>query len=173
MDKKILISVVVILSGLYGLRVFIAKMNTPEDTNTPPSTAVTQANPASIFCTENGGTIQIKNTPEGQLGECLFPGGAICEEWSLLQGDCIVVGVNNTGDYFDGKNAVRVVYRIKTRTAILDAPSLGYENILLAQAISASGARYLSTDGTIEFWEHQSEGRLSVNGKEIFLGKLQ
>jgi len=42
---------------------------------------------------------------------------------------------------------------------------------VLSQAVSASGARYVS--GSDEWWEHQGEAMYSVNGKQMFLGKLK
>jgi hypothetical protein len=150
----------------------------PVDVNTParegaPSAPVAIANPASTFCVENGGTIAITGGEEGQIGTCSFPGGTSCEEWALFRGECNVVGVSNTGVYSDGTNEVRVVYRMKTRTAVLFAETLVYDGLDLAQAMSGSGTRYLSLDGTVEFWEHQGEGTLSVDGKELFRGNVK
>ena len=68
---------------------------------------------------------------------------------------------------------MRVVYRIKARTAVLFAPDFGYAGIDLVQVMSASGARYLSSDSIVEFWEHQGEGKLSIRGTQVFLGKIE
>lgn len=42
---------------------------------------------------------------------------------------------------------------------------------VLSQAMSASGARYVS--GPFEWWEHHGEATYSVSGKQTFLGKLR
>jgi hypothetical protein len=42
---------------------------------------------------------------------------------------------------------------------------------VLSQAVSASGARYVS--GSLEWWEHQGEATYSVDGKPMFRGKLR
>jgi len=42
---------------------------------------------------------------------------------------------------------------------------------VLSQAVSASGARYVS--GSYEWWEHQGEATYSVNGRQMFVGKLK
>ena len=42
---------------------------------------------------------------------------------------------------------------------------------VLSQAVSGSGARYVS--GPYEWWEHQGQARYSVDEKQIFLGKLR
>lgn len=174
MKKNIAISIVALLVLLVGILMY-GPSTTPKEPmmNEVVPSPVTLANPASTFCAENGGTLQMKDTPAGQQGECIFPNGGTCEEWALFRGECNVEGVSNTGLYSDGKTEVKLVYRIKTRSAILMAPTLGYENLELGEAIGASGARYLSGDGKVEFWEHQGEGRLSVDGKEVFLGKVK
>lgn len=46
------------------------------------------ANPASVFCEENGGTLEIRDTAEGQVGFCLFEDGSECEEWAFYRGEC-------------------------------------------------------------------------------------
>jgi len=46
-------------------------------------------NPASIYCEENGGTLEIREDDTGgQVGYCVFPDGSECEEWSFFRGDC-------------------------------------------------------------------------------------
>lgn len=46
------------------------------------------ANPASVYCEENGGTLEIRDEAEGQVGYCVFPDGTECEEWAYYRGDC-------------------------------------------------------------------------------------
>lgn len=38
----------------------------------------------------------------------------------------------------------------------------------LNRAMSGSGARYLSTDGTVEYWEHQNKASVKIGDKTIF-----
>lgn len=45
-------------------------------------------NPASVFCTQSGGTLEIAQTPQGEQGICRFPNGSSCEEWALYRGEC-------------------------------------------------------------------------------------
>jgi len=48
-----------------------------------------QPNPASVYCEENGGTLEIRSDEfGGQAGYCLFPDGSECEEWAFFQGEC-------------------------------------------------------------------------------------
>ena len=49
----------------------------------------TIANPASVFCTQNGGTLNIVTGTDGsQSGLCTFPNGSQCEEWTYYRGEC-------------------------------------------------------------------------------------
>lgn len=42
------------------------------------------ANPASVYCEDQGGTLEIVDTPEGQVGMCHFA-DQTCEEWALFR----------------------------------------------------------------------------------------
>ena len=41
-------------------------------------------NPASVYCEDEGGEIQMVATPEGSAGYCRLPDGRICEEWDYF-----------------------------------------------------------------------------------------
>jgi putative hemolysin len=46
------------------------------------------ANPASKFCIDNGGQLDIRTSEDGsQIGYCILAGEE-CEEWSLYRGEC-------------------------------------------------------------------------------------
>ena len=50
---------------------------------------VGMANPASVFCKEKGGSLEIKTDENGgQFGICHLPDGTTCEEWALFRGEC-------------------------------------------------------------------------------------
>jgi putative hemolysin len=48
------------------------------------------ANPASVFCEEHGGQVEIRDADGGQVGFCVFPDGRECEEWAFFHGECVV-----------------------------------------------------------------------------------
>ena len=51
--------------------------------------AAGMANPASVFCEEQGGTVDIRTEDDGgQIGICVFPDGSECEEWAFLRTEC-------------------------------------------------------------------------------------
>lgn len=43
------------------------------------------ANPASVYCQEQGGKIEIIETAEGQAGQCVFNDGRKCDEWEFFR----------------------------------------------------------------------------------------
>lgn len=47
------------------------------------------ANPASVHCVEEGGTLEIREGDDGgQIGVCVFDDGSECEEWAFYRGEC-------------------------------------------------------------------------------------
>lgn len=52
------------------------------------SNEVKLANPASVFCGENGGKTSIRIENYGDVGFCLFNDGTECEEWAYFRGEC-------------------------------------------------------------------------------------
>ena len=47
------------------------------------------ANPASVFCEEQGGNVDIREDETGgQYGVCMFEDGSECEEWKFFRGEC-------------------------------------------------------------------------------------
>ncbi|HRX05169.1 MAG TPA: DUF333 domain-containing protein, partial [Anaerolineae bacterium] len=56
---------------------------------TPTTTAPGLANPASIYCGEQGGTLEIRSDAAGnQSGVCVFADGSECDEWAFFRGEC-------------------------------------------------------------------------------------
>lgn len=43
------------------------------------------ANPASAYCVELGGKLEIRDGPNGQAGYCHLPDGRVVEEWELFR----------------------------------------------------------------------------------------
>ncbi len=62
------------------------------------------ANPASKFCKEQGGTLEIRTLDDGgQYGVCVFKNGIECEEWDLFSGRCSKDGADFCGQSTYGK----------------------------------------------------------------------
>jgi putative hemolysin len=48
-----------------------------------------RANPASVYCEEQGYTLEIRTDKDGgQYGVCVFPDGTECDEWAFFRGEC-------------------------------------------------------------------------------------
>jgi putative hemolysin len=45
-------------------------------------------NPASKYCVDQGGKLEIRTEAGGEVGYCIFPDGSECEEWSYYRGQC-------------------------------------------------------------------------------------
>ena len=45
-------------------------------------------NPASVYCTDNGWSLNIVDGKDGQYGMCTFSDGSQCEEWTYYRGEC-------------------------------------------------------------------------------------
>lgn len=46
------------------------------------------ANPASVHCEEQGGTVEMRETALGVAGFCVFDDGSECDEWAYYRGEC-------------------------------------------------------------------------------------
>lgn len=46
------------------------------------------ANPASVFCEEQGGTLELRTDDTGTSGFCIFDDGSECEEWAYFRNEC-------------------------------------------------------------------------------------
>lgn len=71
-----------ILTGLLVLSVTVSACGEEENNDAG------LANPASVFCEERGGTIEMRTAESGIVGYCIFEDGSECEEWSYFQGKC-------------------------------------------------------------------------------------
>ncbi|WP_395371130.1 DUF333 domain-containing protein [Komagataeibacter diospyri] len=45
------------------------------------------ANPASVYCQQRGGTVEMRTTSQGVTGWCHLPDGTVMEEWALFRRD--------------------------------------------------------------------------------------
>lgn len=52
-------------------------------------------NPASVYCEEQGGRLEIRSDANGQYGVCIFEDGSECDEWAFFRGECAPGGQVN------------------------------------------------------------------------------
>lgn len=87
--KAILFLTLLLLS--LALILYFCLMQKPEEKNeneTGSNTGI--ANPASVHCIENNGTLEIRSDDAGnQYGVCIKDGKE-CEEWAFFRGECVL-----------------------------------------------------------------------------------
>jgi len=87
-------------SGIIGLGIMLVlvilvcgctqQAVTPPGTKTPTATQtiIGMPNPASVYCGQAGGTLEIKKDNSGnEYGLCTFMNGTSCEEWGLFRNE--------------------------------------------------------------------------------------
>ena len=56
---------------------------------TVPTMNANMPNPASVYCEEQGYSLEIITASDGsQRGICIFPDGSSCDEWTYFRGEC-------------------------------------------------------------------------------------
>lgn len=65
-------------AGLLGLAVTACTAGKEEAT-------ATMANPASTYCIEQGGEVEIRQEESGAVGYCHLPDGTVIEEWEYFR----------------------------------------------------------------------------------------
>jgi predicted secreted protein/putative hemolysin len=69
---------------------------TPPGTKTPTATqtVIGMPNPASVYCGQAGGTLEIKkDASANEYGMCTFRNGTSCEEWALFRNEGCKPGI--------------------------------------------------------------------------------
>ena len=81
------------LGVILVLIVLLASSCTPQSVVMPATATLTPAaglaNPASVFCQEQGFRLELRTDATGsQSGVCHFPDGSQCDEWAYYRGEC-------------------------------------------------------------------------------------
>jgi putative hemolysin len=119
----------------------------PAPQATPAPTQAALPNPASVFCEEQGGHLEIRTDPSGgQVGFCLFADGSECEEWAYFRGEC------QPG----GSSAVEPSVTPPEGWEIYTHPTLGYSFLYPAGSTLETDdiGRYITVVGPLEDNEH-------------------
>jgi uncharacterized protein len=85
----------VILATLLLLGILLSACSPAAAPTAYPAPAATNtssagiANPASVFCTDHGGKLEIITAADGsQTANCTLPDKTVCEEWAYFRGEC-------------------------------------------------------------------------------------
>ncbi|PLX29059.1 YbhB/YbcL family Raf kinase inhibitor-like protein [Candidatus Parcubacteria bacterium] len=85
-----------------------------EDSQGEDTTGV--ADPAVVYCEEQGGEIKIAENEEESTSYCVFPDGGVCEEWAYYNGECdpqeksVVGNMQLTSTVFENEGAIPTKY---------------------------------------------------------------
>ncbi len=90
--NKILVGVIIVIITVVGVFMFIYNVNDFDNKE------VSLANPASTYCLQKGGSVDIRKRGDGgKYGVCVFEDNKQCEEWAMLRGNCKSGGIKVTG----------------------------------------------------------------------------
>ncbi len=77
-----------VLLSIFFVSIFFLLVSCERKRATPTPNAEI-ANPASVYCQEHGGKLDIRTDASGgQVGICVFPDSSECEEWAYFRGQC-------------------------------------------------------------------------------------
>lgn len=81
MKKIFFLLIMVLLTGCVTQKPTASQNQNKELVNLP--------NPASQYCEQQGGRLDIRSDANGnQIGICVFENNSECEEWSYYRGEC-------------------------------------------------------------------------------------
>ena len=173
-----------VLSGLFilgALLVLVLAAGCTQQPATPPATpqVTTQAsagmpNPASVYCGEVGGTLEIKKDASGgEYGMCRFANGTSCEEWALFRKEGCKPGVEPATTAAEGKKMVTLTEADKGKTEdiaqgtrfavqLKENPTTGFQ----WNATVSSGLSIQSSDYQMD---KAAEGMVGVGGTRTWV----
>lgn len=77
--------------GLWWVALFVSVLALAgcKPVTAPAAPAANMPNPASVNCTDKGGTLEIRTDASGgEVGYCVFADGSECEEWAFFREEC-------------------------------------------------------------------------------------
>jgi putative hemolysin len=84
MRRLLLMLVVLVAAGLSACGGEPSPVPTADTFRSP----LNLANPASKYCVDQGGRLEIREDALGETGYCIFEDGSECEEWAFYRGEC-------------------------------------------------------------------------------------
>lgn len=112
MKNKILITVLILI--VIGVSCYLIFRQKKEPSNEAENSQL--ANPAAVYCQEQGGTLENIAFAKGTRGFCLFDDNSQCGQWDFYRGDCakgqlkIEILKEGTGELTDIEDVIFVHY---------------------------------------------------------------
>jgi putative hemolysin len=178
LEVQMIRKILLILTILVGVT-FITSCQASQPTL---SSGANMANPASVYCEEQGYKLEIVTADDGsQSGLCIFPDGSSCDEWAYYRGECgsaqlladqlVIETYALTGNpdpetlqftSVDGRQFTAADFEIST-----PFPSNQMEGTPLRFTVTLNGDTLISSDG-IQPCEFEGCINVTRNGDEIF-----
>ena len=90
--KKLFMDITLISVIVFLVLLTACTSQTTDDRMLPrpvPNGSAQIANPASKYCVDNGGKLEIRTADDGSQTEyCTLTDGTVCEEWAFMRGEC-------------------------------------------------------------------------------------
>ena len=141
-----------------------------EDPSSEPFTNM--ANPASVFCEEQGFQLEMREDANGTYGVCIFPDGSECEEWAYFRGECqpgnSETGSQDSEDQTISQSVVALYGNIIASDVEVPAPS-----ILVIRPEGIATIYITGENGDIENQIIALQDKPEPANKASFWGKLQ
>ena len=170
-----------ILPGLIALGILLVLVavtaGCTQQTTTPATPTPAQAgmaNPASVYCGDVGGTLEIQKDATGaEYGMCNFPNGTSCEEWALFRGEGCNPGVTAAATpaeekkmvtFTEADNGKTETIAQGTRFAVVlkENPTTGYTwNATVSTGLEVQSSEYQQ--------DAAAEGMVGVGGSRTFV----
>ncbi|MEM9255797.1 MAG: DUF333 domain-containing protein [Pseudomonadota bacterium] len=132
--------------------------------------AVELSNPASTYCISQGGTNHMARTASGIVGQCRFPDGSVCDEWSYYRKQCGPGQIFKSAQASDNRWRFRcdgdvsfTLSYLGVDKAVLERDGKAY---LVYQMPTASGVHY--SDGLVGYRGKGNKGQLIAYGDKTF-----
>jgi putative hemolysin len=164
---KILISIVgvlllVVLIGVVVCTVLSAPARSSEPGSESGATTgpgdARLPNPASVYCEEQGGRLEIRTAADGsQYGACIFPDGSECDEWAFYRGECGPAGqaAGPSAEVVAARRDAILTYVAEQYGDEAPAPELEWQLSSLEESIAPEGSlaqvayRFTAGDWTV------------------------
>jgi putative hemolysin len=131
---------------------FVAGMMAACGQAAPVPTQAGLPNPASVYCEEQGGTLNIRTDASGgQAGFCLFADGSECDEWAYFRGECQPGQVASQAAAPTSAPVIEPAATPPEGWEVYTHPTLGYSFFYLEGStfVSTDTARYTTVVGPL------------------------
>lgn len=172
--------IILILSVVAGTGIFLLINSKnkikPTKQNDESSETAQMANPASVYCEENGGILEIReNETGGEIGFCKFDDDSVCEEWAFFNKECKKGDNANTQildvskEFAEIKAAAEAELNLDTTTmeVIIKTSTGKYAAGSVSPIEEGVGGGYLFMAKANEVWKVVADGNGTISCEQL------